>query len=590
MNRLNRSVLAGIVLFFSILAARVPAECSQVFDVPAGRTQTITITSDDSIELERLTVANTGSNPIHQVVVREATRDWTSAAAILRTILAEKQPANDREKALSIFQYIHDHLDTSPYRSRYDSFNVWKAFNCYGMGHCEFHARAVSALMELANLASVEIGVFDREEAKAAHSMTEVFYDGSWHLFDSSGGMYYLRSDNRRIAGWGDLMRNTGLLQRTRVIEFENFGLDHHQWPDKETWQYEFAHSRGRVSPVQSPDHSLTLRPGDSIEYFETDKGLFVNNVQSSAFDPKLPIGQAILRTRYPTPSGSWHSLNEVTGFKPALAGRLILGVSQTGSFAFQVRSQYPIVSASLELEFDGPRDVVEFQVRGKKLSYPPAPEAELGQWKGPLPQQVRVDMRPTFNQWSKEFAFFSYEIRVKAKTGVGQALFIRSMELATTCEVARRAIPSVARPNWLVHSTTSGASTLRVSIDTRKALPRLPAPQLAQELIEVEGDEPLNLAWVWESGETGSTDPEGTETPTFEVDLSEDPEFRWSLLPLQNLRRDWKATEWTLPRTYLPSSGMHFVRVRASQPGYRPSHWSRVGCVQYRSPADPKS
>ena len=47
--------------------------------------------------------------------------------------------------------------------------------------------------------------------------MTQVYYDGGWHLFDGDMQSLYLLRDNETIAGEQDLVRDHDLIRRTHT-------------------------------------------------------------------------------------------------------------------------------------------------------------------------------------------------------------------------------------------------------------------------------------------------------------------------------------------------------------------------------------
>ena len=95
------------------------------------------------------------------------------------------------------------------------------------------------------------------------HCVTQVFYDGSWHLFDGDMHSIYLLRDNATIAGEQDLVRDHDLIRRTHtqgILQPDRRAGD--EW---ESSIYVFEGSVAGDRNAADRPFYMTLRPGEAI-------------------------------------------------------------------------------------------------------------------------------------------------------------------------------------------------------------------------------------------------------------------------------------------------------------------------------------
>ncbi|MBN2287724.1 MAG: hypothetical protein JXQ83_00230 [Candidatus Glassbacteria bacterium] len=93
----------------------------------------------------------------------------------------------------------------------------------WGFSWCGNYALFLNALWSAAGFPSVflnpVIGM------NGGHTISSVFYDGQWHMFDARLRGYFLNRDNRTIASLAELDRDNGLLYRG--LDFSNHMVGH---------------------------------------------------------------------------------------------------------------------------------------------------------------------------------------------------------------------------------------------------------------------------------------------------------------------------------------------------------------------------
>ena len=95
------------------------------------------------------------------------------------------------------------------------------------------------------------------------HCVTQVFFDGSWHLFDGDMHSIYLLRDNQTIAGEQDLVRDHDLIRRTHTQ-----GILQPDRRSSDEWESSIYVFEGSVTGDRNSARTafnLTLRPGEAV-------------------------------------------------------------------------------------------------------------------------------------------------------------------------------------------------------------------------------------------------------------------------------------------------------------------------------------
>jgi len=175
-------------------------------------------------------------------VVAEATRGHTTPA----------------EKARAIWEH---HRRQRFHATTWDAecSDVIKVLNVYGYTLCGNEAHLMNDLWKAA-------GLTVRRGYPIGHCVTEVYYDGSYHLMDSDEHVICLKRDNKTIASCSDVVRGHDLVRRThtygigrregRKTDEFSASLYVYEGKRKGDWGTNTRHSM-----------ALTLRPGESIEF-----------------------------------------------------------------------------------------------------------------------------------------------------------------------------------------------------------------------------------------------------------------------------------------------------------------------------------
>ena len=131
-----------------------------------------------------------------------------------------------------------------------------KVFNVYGYNTCGNDSICLAGLWNKAGFKVAPARL-------VGHCVTQVFYDGSWHLMDGDMHSIYLLRDNETIAGEQDLVRDHDLIRRTHtqgILQPDRRAADE--------WESSIYVFEGSVTGDRNSARSalnMTLRPGEAI-------------------------------------------------------------------------------------------------------------------------------------------------------------------------------------------------------------------------------------------------------------------------------------------------------------------------------------
>src|SRR6516165_4261508 len=134
-----------------------------------------------------------------------------------------------------------------------------KVFNIYGYNTCGNDSICLAGLWR-------KLGLKVAPARLVGHCVTQVFYDGAWHLMDGDMHSIYLLRDNQTVAGEQDLVRDHDLIRRTHTQ-----GILQPERRSGDEWESSIYVFEGDVNGDRNfrddTSMSMTLRPGEAIEW-----------------------------------------------------------------------------------------------------------------------------------------------------------------------------------------------------------------------------------------------------------------------------------------------------------------------------------
>src|SRR5262245_47814163 len=245
-----------------------------------------------------------------------------------------------------------------------------KVLNVYGHNTCGNDSICLAGLWKLAGLKVAPARL-------VGHCVTQVFYDGAWHLFDGDMHSLYLLRDNETIAGEQDLVRDHDLIKRTHTQ-----GILRPQGRAGDEWESSIYVFEGDVTGDRNADRSsamnMTLRPGESliwrwghtqpVKYFGSPDHKFTERICNGLWEYRPDLSKPLWR------KGA-DSVQAVVSTDDGLAAE----VGKTGEIVWSIRSPYVLVGGKLEIDgantqFDISWDGKTWETAGANLDpfFPP--------------------------------------------------------------------------------------------------------------------------------------------------------------------------------------------------------------------------
>ncbi len=209
-----------------------------------------------------ITIENLGDTPVKDPRISvNGLYDWFDIDSMVEEITAGC--TTDEEKAVAIWEWVAwKRFQRSPHDE--SSLHPVRALNCYGYGICGHTSSWIKALCRAAGLQA-------RVWEISGHTVTEVFYNGGWHMLDGNVKVFYLARDNRTIASLAELEKDRWLIERTihprdpwvrqddppgRNIQFVRYLITERD--NRESDGYDYQNKR----PYSM---SMTLKPGEKL-------------------------------------------------------------------------------------------------------------------------------------------------------------------------------------------------------------------------------------------------------------------------------------------------------------------------------------
>jgi len=398
------------------------------------------------------------------------------------------------------------------------------------------------------------------------HCISQVFYDGAWHLLDGDMQGLYLLRDNRTVASEKDLVHDHDLVKRTHTHGILHPISRKHDEKQASIFVYE-GEAKGTRNCRMDTTMDMTLRPGEAlvyrwghtepIKYHGTQKPKFPDAICNSLWEYRPDFSNEV-----------WRKGAETVENIRTTADGLAAEPGQTGTIVWKMRSPYPFVGGHFELEGRGAK--IEFSKDGKEWT-------EMTS--GILDYQFPSKWGP-FNE-----CFLKCTLAGDAR--------LRSLAIINDVQTAPLGMPGmVVGDNRFVYTDESpGERKVRITHEWVERSASRPPAAPAAPVFPPDGGETdgTDFAFQWEPAQ----DPDGDRIADYHFMLSDRPDVRWPLSP-----NFWKLTSRTPdrggPRYTLPCVGLltpgttYYWRVRAQDEKGVWGPWSRAWSFVPQGPTPP--
>ncbi len=219
-----------------------------------------------------------------------------------------------------------------------------KVFNVYGHNTCGNDSIALAGLWKTAGFKVAPARL-------VGHCVTQVFYNGSWHLFDGDMHSIYLLRDNETVAGEQDLVRDHDLIRRTHtqgVLQPDRRSGD--EW-ESSIYVFEGPVTGDRNSAISSMN--MTLRPHEAIVWrWGHSSPIKYHGSSQPRFPDRICNGLWEYRPDFNDPS--WRAGADSVQSIREQGGALVPEEGKTGTIVWPIACPYVIVGGRLDAQAAG--------------------------------------------------------------------------------------------------------------------------------------------------------------------------------------------------------------------------------------------
>ncbi|MGO9467485.1 MAG: hypothetical protein ACLQVF_25360 [Isosphaeraceae bacterium] len=433
-----------------------------------------------------------------------------------------------------------------------------KVLNIYGHNTCGNDSICLAGLWRKAGLKVAPARL-------VGHCVTQVFYDGNWHLMDGDMHSIYLLRDNETVAGEQDLVRDHDLIRRTHtqgILERDRRAGDE--------WESSIYVFEGRVTGDRNSAASslnMTLRPGEAIVWrWGHSSPIKYHGSGPPRFPDRLCNGLWEYRPDFK--GRSWRAGATTVESIREREGQLVAEEGKAGKIVWTMSSPYIFVGGKLEVEGTG----AVF-----KLS-----------WDGNSWQEVDRTLDGLFAPNGP--ARYRYLLKCELSDGA----HLRRLKIRNDLQMAPLTLPGMGVGTNAFTYTDESASIRRVRI-TQEWVERSatrPPDAPVEPVFPLEGGvaDGTEIVFQWRP----ARDPDGDTVADYHFELSARADMKWplsmSFAKLISRTGDAGHARYTLPGPgLLNPDTKYFWHVRAQDAKGVWGPWSPTWSFTPRGPAPPR-
>jgi hypothetical protein len=292
--------------------------------------------SNRSVRLE-----NVGDTDVVNPWLTSGASDFRSLERMVARAIEPGMSDRDKARALwwqEVQHRFHNEGDNT------ELLDPIKVFNVYGYNTCGNDSICLAGQWRKAGLKVAPARL-------VGHCVTQVFYDGAWHLMDGDMHAIYLLRDNETVAGEQDVVRDHDLVRRTHthgILEPDRRAGD-----ERESSLYVFEGTVNGDRNSAGAPLNMTLRPGEAIvwrwghreplRYHGPRPPKFPERVCNGLWEYRPDFTHAVWR----------RGATAVESIREDPDG-LVVEEGKTGTIVWTMRSPYVFVGGRLEVEGTG--------------------------------------------------------------------------------------------------------------------------------------------------------------------------------------------------------------------------------------------
>lgn len=503
----------------------------------------------------RVRMENVGDTDVVNPWLSNGRNDFRNLDTIVARAVAPGM--TDQDKAMSLWwQEIQHrfHLDGD----NAELSNPVRMFNVYGHNTCGNDSICLAGQWKKAGLRVAPARV-------VGHCVTQVFYDGSWHLFDGDMHSVYLLRDNETIAGEQDIVRDHDLVRRTHTQ-----GILQADGRAGDEWESSIYVFHGGVTGDRNADMNtsmnMKLRPHEALvwRWGHVSPVKYHGNSQ-----PKFPdrICNGLWEYRPDFSSTAWRKgATSVEGIRETPDG-LAAEAGGAGTIVWTVTSPYVFVGGRLEIDGDG----AEFAISHDGKSW----------------NECTADIDRHF--LPQGAARYTYQLRCR----LSRDARLKRLAIINDVQMAPLSLPEMAigKNSFAYTDQSVGERKVRITHEwvERSASQPPAAPSEPIEPRDTGEAQGTGIVFRWKP----AVDADGDAIADYHFELSARPDMKWplsmSFAKLISRTADAGKPQYTLAAPgQLNPDREYYWHVRAQDSKGVWGSWSKTWTFTPRGPAAP--
>ncbi|HEX7900286.1 MAG TPA: Ig domain-containing protein, partial [Planctomycetota bacterium] len=388
--------------------------------------------------------------------------------------------------------------------------------------------------------------------------ISQVFYDGKWHMYDGDLKAAYLHRDNETVVGEQDIVRDHDLIKRGHsqgILQPVNRGAE--EWLAG-TYGFE-AEVKGDRGAYRDGSLKMTLRPGEALVW----RWGHLNPPKAHSANPQLypdTVCNGLWEYRPDFAKETWRKGAVVEGVKSTPAGLT------EGTITWTMKAPYVMVGGQLVSEGQG----AEFQISWDGKTWAPV-----------------GDFDKQFASGGKH-ARYVYQLRCRL---AGTAT-LKSLAIVNDLQMAPLLLPEMGvGKNAFTYTDESTSRKVRVTHDwVERSASKPPAASPGAVYPPDKGEAAgTDIAFKW----TPPSDPDGDKITDYQFELSNRADLRWplsmSFFKMISKTPDAGNARYTLPEPgLLTGDKKYYWHVRAKDAKGVWGPWSATWSFTVKAPNYP--
>jgi hypothetical protein len=459
--------------------------------------------------------------------------------------------------------------------------------NGYGYGICGHTAAWLKCMWTAAGLQAKVQEIW-------GHTVSEVFFDGKWHMLDGNVKVCYLGRDNKTIASLAELEKDAWLIERTIHSRDPWF-----RGPDPPGRNEQFVRylitekdnyeEHGYDSEIEKDyNMAMTLKPGASIiRWWEPVLKKFEGRDKRALYPQKFANGQII----WEPDLGKIDMIDYISnvdnvttrgqdGQDPAIHVKDLQDRTYTrpSRFAIPIKSPYPIIGGYFACE------LIKGAGGGSQASvFYGSPGWSQGnlytfRW-GSGSQELEFDLDPSILGDGNIYEYrIGFGLRGSADSKPPAQSGVESFKSITDLQVSPHSLPALSLGKNTVRYSDSSAGTKKIKITHKwREITNSHAPGKVTEAVGPKDGgtvSSLSPTLKWKAAKDADR---GDKVVDYQVMVSLTPDCRWpvSMTLYQNVGSE--AAEWTVPESFLNPGTTYYWKVRARDSNGNIGPWGKI-------------